>query len=222
MKILILVLSASQHPYDKFMEAQQKTWDSVAHSNVDTVYFLHGTPGLVGNICFTNANDAYFSMHCKMREAMEQIDISKYDFVFRTNSSSYVIKSRLYDLCLTLPKENLYGGAELGGADWAKVNFQGVEVPQHCASGAGIFMSRDVAICLRDNIPCDIEMEDDVLIGRLLASHGFGFSYLNNSRVDLAGLLKYNPDAWHYRMKSPNRLKDIQLMYKLHNKIYGT
>lgn len=224
MKILIMVLSSAQPPYDKFMEAQRTTWDIIPHPNVDTVYFLHGVGGMVGNVCYTTASDDYFKMHCKMRECMEQIDLSQYDFVFRTNSSSYVIKDRLYELCQTLPKEGLYGGKTLGGEDWDKVLFQGQYVAQHCASGAGIFMSNDVAMVLRDKIPCDIQLEDDVLIGRLLYANGYPVTYVNDSRLDVVnGILLYNADAWHYRIRSQNRDKDIQLMYKLHNKIvYGT
>ena len=39
MKILILVLSCLDKPFDLLMKRQQETWDSIPNENIKTIYY---------------------------------------------------------------------------------------------------------------------------------------------------------------------------------------
>lgn len=208
MKILILVLSYTQPPYDALMEAQQKTWDSINVPGVTTLYYsgkVMGTQGYSWQYCYNaNCSDDYFLMHHKFAECLRAIDISKYDLVFRTNSSSYVNKAKLLEFATTLPKEKCYAGWSLG--------------EKEAVSGAGIFLSPDVIQILRDEIPAGENIEEDILIGRIL--HGkHGIKIVDDkSRFDVTdeNIAEVPKDRYHYRFKTSDRTQDVENMRKVH------
>lgn len=234
-KVLIMVLSYNQPPFDELMRAQHETWDSVEHPDVKTVYY-HGTKEPVDRPVVDwdkrttpergtweelefNCIDSYYYMAGKFKYALDYAfsDQAKpynlkfeWDFIFRTNSSSYVNKKRLVEFAATLPKENLYAGKTLVDLN----DFSGIAI-----SGAGIWLSRDTAEILQKEIDPEFEMEEDIYIGRILRKQGI-VPIKDESRFDypedLVSKYYYDADVYHIRFKTGDRKKDADNMRLVH------
>lgn len=219
MKILILVLSYNSPPFDVLMRTQQASWDSVEVEGVRTVYY-HG--GIIPDSVLYNPNnsfiqagfritDEYYRMAGKFKKALELTKDWEYDYIFRSNSSSYISKAALVEFAKTLPTEKLYAG-------WTMVDSEdhgGLAV-----SGAGIWLSRDTAEILRNEIDENFEMEEDVYCSRILRKNGIT-AIDDKSRIDVDFDNDYIPlDKYHYRFKhGGNRLIDCHNMKMLHKRI---
>lgn len=224
MKILILVLSYNSPPFDVLMRTQQESWDSVKEEGIRTVYYHGGLPKQ-GDLKFSlrhsnpysswervefDITDEYYYMAGKFREALRYTQDWEYDYIFRTNSSSYVNKKELVEFAKTLPTEKLYAG-------WTFVDSE--DHGGLCVSGAGIFLSPDTAKILLDNIDPNFEQEEDVYAGRILRKHGIT-AIDDKSRYDVESFHPYIPtNLYHYRCKTGNRLIDAHNMVMLHKKI---
>ena len=196
-KVIILVLSCAEPPYDALYRAQQETWNSVVVEGVATTfYFCDAVPGMIA--------------HLKAELAAL---VTEWDFVFRTNSSSYVDKAALRCHAGSLPQERVYQGVDGGGF----------------ASGSGFFVSGDVAKLLARELPDEPQEEiEDVAVGRVLARAGIGvlpgarrcdywheqfLARFYNREVDLVALR----DAYHVRCKCEgDRAKDVEAMRAVH------
>jgi hypothetical protein len=133
-----------------------------------------------------------------------------YDFIFRTNASSYINKAKLLEHASHQLKTKCYNG-KLGGG---------------FASGCGFLMSTDLTNILRtmDDYPSDSE---DCLIGVYLERAGihptdaarwdvFPYNSSHDQRIK-------NPYLYHYRCKSDDldRTKDVWAMKHIHNLLHG-
>lgn len=221
-KVLILVLSYNQPPFSDLMEAQKKSWASLYHEDITTVFYYGGNGKDEVVNAYTkdekilhsdfkfNITDRYYLMAGKFRKALKVARYMNWDHIFRTNSSSYINYTNLLKVADTLPKEKLYQG-------WT------IEDSNHdgglAVSGAGIWLSRDCAEILEKEINPDEEREEDVMIGRILRPHGIT-AVDDRSRVDYPA---YGVDrilsAYHIRFKNQNRNLDAQNMINVHKKI---
>lgn len=227
MKILIMVLSYNESPYKELMQAQQETWDSIEVEGVRTVYYYGGHEAMPDEkilavvlgktttelIC--GCTDSYYYMSQKFQIALEFVKDWDYDIIFRTNSSSYVNKQRLKEFAETLPKEKLYAG-------WT-VHDSNSEDKGMCVSGAGIWLSRDTAEILRNEIDPNFEQEEDVYCGRILRKHGIiaideqsRYDYPQNNLFD--SMTERLRTLYHIRFKTTNRIQDANNMRFIHQK----
>ncbi len=214
MRILILVLSYNQPPYSDFMLTQMATWDSVTIPGVDTCYYYGGgkdeyivRPGETSMRLEIATSDAYENMHWKFKRALDAVPYHKYDYVFRTNSCSYVHKKRLLKIAKSLPAEFCYAG-------WDNIGY---------VSGAGIFLSPDVCERLRHALTEDPHGAEDVLIGSLLKGH-VPIKPLRDCRTDVGMDGSCRTSGFHWRFKTSNdpadRYRDVVNMRKLHRRLY--
>ena len=220
MKILILVLSYNESPYKDLMKAQQQSWDSIKTNRTETFYYYGGTDVITGiqrkGAAYSEfgfpITDEYYYMAGKFQMMLQYIfDLGLYyDFIFRTNSSSYINKEKLAEFAETLPKEKTYAGWTM-----EDTNFDGGLM----VSGAGIWLSPDCATYLREEINPDEEIEEDVLIGRILRKNGIT-AIDDKSRVDVPSFFSVVPlNKYHYRCKTRDRMHDAANMRILHDKI---
>lgn len=208
-------------PYNKLFEAQRETWDSVPKEDVHTLYYHGGASEnqydlLQQNhkshsgIIQTADTNAYYYMASKFQTALKFALLSQPDIIFRTNSSSYVNKQKLKEFAATLPKEKLYAG-------WTMVDSEdhgGLVV-----SGAGIFLSKDTAKILIENIDPQFEQEEDIYCGRILRKHGI-VATDDKNRYDVPSQFSEIPlDRYHYRFKTGDRIQDAKNMVELHKRI---
>lgn len=224
-----MVLSSKQEPYDKFMRAQQETWDSIRCEGVDTLYFTedgeeileYASPYSLAKVLAVPCDGDYFNMHWKFRLALDYVKTntgwSPYDFIFRTTASCYIDKSMLYQHAHTLRRGKLYSGWRLGFPN-ELIEHDGYTIPNVAVSGAGIWLSPDCCDILRRELKEGINIEEDILIGRILATYGIPLKK-DMSRVDIADMEQEIIPSYHYRFKTGDREQDIKNMYKLHELI---
>lgn len=210
-KILILVLSYNDGVYAELMKSQQQTWDSVEVDGVRTVYYYGGGKGWVNEKEFSaEASDAYYTMAHKCVEAMKAVNLDSFDFIWRTNSSSYICKKRLVEFAKTLPKEKCYAGWKIDGS-------LGYDI----VSGAGFMITPDVAKILIEKTDVFFEREEDVLFAEVLFKNGIEIID-DKSRYDVGEyVLPYDTptDRYHYKLKNGDRLHDAANFFKLHEKV---
>ena len=199
MRVVILVLSCQRPPYDALLAAQRRTWDSVSVEDVTTVYYF----------C-----DGMEEMTGRLREALRDLAATLgWDFVFRTNASSYVDKAALLDFSRGLPQSGCYCGIDGDGF----------------ASGSGFFLSPDAAEMLAEDLP-DVSAEaEDVVTGRLLVARGVRVTpgaerrdYWHDRFVGAFRGVEQDEEAlraaYHVRCKADggNRAMDVLAMEDVH------
>lgn len=193
MKILILIISNDHHPFDQL---QTYNWDRFMKINTDIdCYYLKEKPELETNYKLDGNNlylkmtpHYYISIYQKTIEALSILKYQEYDFIIRTNMSSFLIKDRLVKYLEKLPRIGVYAGCksyytdkfqifspevyqQTGNISLANKIFQ-VNKPIPFASGACFIITPDIAKILVENIVNNkqqiIMAPDDVLVGYLL------------------------------------------------------
>lgn len=206
MKVLIMVLSSRQSPYGQLIDAQLKSWDSVFVDNIAVTYY-YGHPwikqsmsqGRSGSLALPCSDD-YNMMHWKFKLALDHIWDWEWDFIFRTNSSTYIRKEKIYEFLKDKPREKYYAGENGGGY----------------ASGTGAILSRDCADIIRNQFTEDPSPSEDSLIGTYLQRNGI-FVQPGPKRLHFNFDEDKILEADYYRCKSPDndRTKDIYAMNEL-------
>jgi hypothetical protein len=217
MKILILVLSLNDGSiYDEFKKTQIDTWDSISKKNVETYYYYGNNDNDIinGNIILTNVSERLFNCGHKFIKTLDLIYDINFDFIFRTNSSSYVDKNLITEFLIkktNIPlDENFYCGVN---GLYQNIKF---------ASGSGFFLSKkNVKLLLDNKKNFNHNLIDDVAVGEIMQknniilhqSERFDIVQENINQIDINNLpTKY----FHYRFKTNNRHVDIKNMEKIH------
>ena len=207
LKILILVLSSKKPPYDMLYQTQRDTWDAVDVMNVSSLYYW----------C-----DDFDTMIQKFATAIHAIMKWDWDFIFRTNSSSYIDKQRLLDQAQTLPLNKAY----------------------QCigCSGAGFFLSRDLVSDLCHDLVghTHTHIPEDVVIWQTLQARNINLlpGAMRSDIWPRPGRVVVNDDsnvidfadekriknAYHVRCKSDtsDRQKDVFAMKIVHHIKYSS
>ncbi len=153
-------------------------------------------------------------------KTLDAFDISfrdfEFDYIYRTNVSSYLDLARLQKFVEDKPRDNFYAGL-IG-------NYYGINF----ASGSGYFISRDlVSRVLQNKDLWDHNLVDDVSLGKLLTRE-FIIDIQKVERVDLdssdfdSNRILDNPrNVFHYRCKSVDPNTTIEIMNTIH-KIIST
>ncbi len=209
MKVLILVPVSGGVVFQNFQKMQSKTWDSIDHENIKTVYYKgEGDNTFNGKIFSCDEPEEYERHHRLHKKAIDACIEMDWDICFRTSAASYINKEMLYSKCLTLPTTKLYAGK--CGHDNHKNNF---------VSGAGIFYSKDIAKILSKKILRFDKAAEDVLIAHILKINKIKITQNDQSRIDIADAEIPKGRSYHYRIKSDDRSKDILCMHQLHRTI---
>lgn len=166
MEVLILVQSIEKDGYRDLVRTQKETWDSVQHSQVRTVFYYPDPDheGFNGQDLYIMANRDYYLMFNHFIKAISMCLKYEWDFLFKTDNSSYVNKQELVDLLLSKPRQKYYGGQA----------YQGPPSPD-CywpfLWGEGYALSRDVAerlVEFFEYCPGIYYGAEDMMLGRAL------------------------------------------------------
>jgi len=166
------------------------------------------------NEIITTVPDLYSLIGAKTLDAFA-VSVQEFDFdyIYRTNVSSYLDLTRLQRFAEGMPRNNLYAGL-IG-------NHHGISF----ASGCGYFISRDLVIKVLQNKELwDHNEIDDVSLGKLL-NKNLGVEIEEIKRIDLDSSdfdfkIGDNPlGVFHYRCKAADPNTTIQIMHKLHKMI---
>lgn len=199
MRVLVLVLSSARSPWMEIQVAQKRTWESEDVPDAPVMHYFADEPQ---------------AMTGQLRQALRLALAGRWDFVFRTNSSSYVDRWRILVHAKWLPAAECYQGIDGDGF----------------ASGSGFFLSRDAAAILANDLPWRSEvLADDVAVGQVLVSHGIFVTpgaeridyWYERMKVDIGheteiGFRERLVSAYHVRCKGEPRERDIEAMDVVH------
>ncbi len=249
MKILFLVLDTFSPEYQVLKKAQLNTWCKDANSMGHRVVFYRGNVNsetlLKDHTLTVKGDDTISNSACKLVLALEYCleNIKGYDYVYRTNLSSFVDVAMMQDF-LAAPTTNLgelvYAGV-IGcyhGKPISLLHMLISQIPRllrpsvkfrpiRFASGSGFFLAlKTCRLIINNRKNIDYKLIDDVAIGKLLSLYGL---YPNSlPRIDILADCNENQDGpisfpgdnhvFHFRIKGANRIKDAIAMHWLHSK----
>ncbi len=135
-----------------------------------------------------------------------------FDYIYRTNVSSYLKLEGLNSYIKDQPRINFFSG------------YKGTHHGITFASGSGYFISKDLVervVSLEDH--WDHDLIDDVAIGKLLGIH-HDVQIREAERLDFDSIESYaedqindNQQIFHFRCKAKNADVTISLMHMLHS-----
>jgi hypothetical protein len=190
-------------------------------ANIDC-YFYKGDPTISEKVkinYFTNTvtvsiEDTYSNIYEKTLRVFDYFypKLSSYDFIFRTNLSSFIRFDKYIQLAMTFPKENFCSAiiGDIGGIDKTKF-----------PSGAGFTITPDLVKRLCDERPSFISI-DDVPIGYALQK--WNIPIILSYRYDIKKndhIETFETDHFHFRLKTNNRSQDVINYKKLVQKYYS-
>lgn len=231
MNVVIIVISSIEEPYNKLESAIRRTWGNNNNNNVKIFYnYGNGSSTFIdGDKIICDCPENIDNIGLKTIKSLELI--SEFDYVFRTNLSSFVNINNMIKYLQNMPSEKFYGGM-------CTLNFSGEHLQKFgegtFASGSGYFLSKDVVNLIIDNKELwDHSVIDDVAIAGLLKRLGILPTLC--PRIDINsisnGILYYNSipisdddinKCYHFRCKtSGDRSGDIEIFKKLNSKLNG-
>lgn len=142
-KVLILVISTDEPPYDKMITTSLATWDSVEVECCETIYYTGKShKPSTDKIKYLPIDNDLFSMGKKNLAIFDWALKNKdFDYVARVNASCYVNKEELLKYCQNLPNENLFAGSVADSQNGFK----------YVWGGGQFIISRDVINKIVDN-----------------------------------------------------------------------
>ena len=170
---------------------------------------------LIGKEIQVMVLDSYLTLKWKQIGAYKYlIDNFDFDFLYETNTSSYIRISKLIDKVEELPDSNLYAGS----TPWESANF---------ISGANRLTSRDlIERVVANRHLWDISVLEDVAFGKLVKRLGAKVIPLKSCEVPTLEALNEIDSSelmshYHFRAKSgtPENRHDVQIMNALHSKL---
>lgn len=206
MKLLVLIISSDNFPGSNLVfpyKELQKVWSSYMHLDPEHIeaYFIRGNPELTAE--FEVVDDVVW---CKTEEnvipgilnktimSMEYLlpRIDEFDFILRTNLSSFYVFPRLLEFLKTIPKTGCYCASGEG-----------------FGSGCGFLLSSDIVKLLVENKNhlFNNSINDDVAIGYFLRDKGI--KLYPAPRIDFLSLEdwfnyrdKITSNDFHFRVKN--------------------
>jgi hypothetical protein len=220
MKILVLILASDNS--DTYIKLQQ-LWRRIIclDKNIES-YFIKADPNIheeivcIEDTIYVKCEETYRNITYKSKKAFEFFSdrIYEFDYIFRTNVSSFIDFKKYKNWLNRLSKNRVYNG---------NISWHG---PIIYASGCGF-------TCTPDVVEKFIEAEysnsyiDDVYFGEICMSHSIQVTSapLNmitfNSMLDEMALFNSFDCAFHFRLKSEDRNTDIELFKILLGNYYS-
>jgi len=213
-KVLMLVLASDTNEYyKKFQELWRQYMNS--NPNIDC-YFYKADPTLKEDALLVDKNtlvvkceESLDKCYEKTLKAFEYFSnqFNKYDYIFRTNLSSFVVFDHYLEFCKMLPKLSMCS-AFIGTTHY------GLQFP----AGAGFTLTPDLATRLLEEKPPLIE-QDDVSIGHALKVWNIPIvpaprtDILVNKDIDnLDSIVSTDKSIFHYRVKHLSNNRDIDTL----------
>lgn len=156
--------------------------------------------------------DIYGNIGAKTLGALRYVlQAHQFDFLFRTNTSSYVFLPLLHQFVQSLPDKAYYAG------------FLGQTPQMTFVGGAGILLSRDAVAFAAQDSGWDWDLMDDLALARSMARAGIAPRPL--PRIDVRSpdrVTSVPPAQWqtcfHVRCQSAgDRMRDIETMRRVHS-----
>jgi hypothetical protein len=212
-KVLMLVLASDGPIYNKF----QDCWRRYMNSNPDiTCYFYKAKPDLESEFLFNGKNTLFVKCTESWDTCWEKTLmvfryfmplVDNYDFIYRTNLSSFIHFGRYLEYCSRLPLTGVYSG------------FIGKHDGGVYASGSGFTLSKDTFKKVVEMGYAQKKLiQDDVTIGAILKQ----CVLTSAKRINWSDirLLDTDLELFHVRLKSTDRNLDIKRFNQLIDRYY--
>lgn len=224
-KVLVLIIASDDQPVYPEL---QKIWRTYMHNDPEHIeaYFIRGNPDLpfmytidgdtlwlrtAENIIPGIINKTILSL-----EALSPHIYRKFDYVLRTNLSSFYVFPRLLEFLKKCPRKKFYCGSDIG-------------INRNIASGSGFILSHDLAKLLITNKRYFVNNQssyDDVLIGEFMCKQKIPLTI--HQRTDFFTLQSWydqkdNLDGFQFRVKNENHLRlsdDVYIQTQLLHRFY--
>lgn len=209
MKLIILVISSKIGVYPEMESTIRNTWASKKDNDIK-VLFQHcngkNNETVIDseNNLLCKCNEKLENIGYKMLESLNFINKNlEYDYIFRTNLSSYVDTKKLYDYIKMNHID--YGGVIGLYSDNTKF-----------ASGAGYVLSKkSVNYILENQTKWDHSFIDDVALAKLMESD-FNITPLKRQTINSVNE-EIDLNHFHYRCKQKNRFEDLHILKKIYS-----
>jgi len=214
MKFLVLVICAEGTTiYDNLENAVRNTWGTLKDDRWE-IFYLYSNPKIEkpyidGDKFYAKTQENLKSIGHKMLQAFDFFfNNYEFDYIFRTNLSSYV---DLPKLATILESKNFNYDGVVGKA--AGIQF---------ASGAGYVLSKNcVNYVINHKQYWNHSLIDDLALGRLMNDNKIFPSGELTRQTILRVSEKIDPNQYHYRCKQKNRLDDVHLINRIHETKYA-
>jgi hypothetical protein len=235
-KLAVFVITSDHFPVYLELQKMWQLYSEKAPEQV-SIYFLRADPDLAtthrieSDVIWAKTSEGWSPDSAgiinKTVLSMEALLLQSpdFDYVLRTNLSSFYHFPRLLKTLEILPRTRCYYGSSTNGDADA------------VGSGCGFIMSRDLALMLvehKQELLDRKQPQDDQIVGKFFFSHNIPL--LQHSRLDLLSLDdwysyqdKIPPDIFHFRIKVVDRwapplpgnneyrvMDDIYIHRKLH------
>lgn len=160
MKLVVLVLDSYTPNSIRNSEIQKRTWVKDFEDSCDVLFYKAGKENKkLDRDLILDCSDTYSAMGVKTIKALEWVNLNTdYDYIFRTNTSSYVNFRNLIAYLSKIEKDGVDYCGFIG-------KFDGIEY----VSGSGIILSQfAVKSILKKKNKLDESVVEDVAIGKLL------------------------------------------------------
>lgn len=227
LKILVLIIASETLPIHVELH---KIWRSYMHADPEhvEVYFIKGDPNLdvpceiIGDTVWSKCEEnmipgILYKTVLSLEHFLPRIG-TEFDYVLRTNLSSFYIFPRLLDYLKQQPKDNLYLGVKGGFVGWEYV------------AGSGFIMSPDIVEKIVSNkayfFNYPLTVLDDLVIGEFLINSGVKIT--PQEQMLVTSIEGWNEskqqipaDIFQFRVQMPNRvINDIMVHTELLNRFY--
>lgn len=219
-KLIVLIIYSENIPVFKEMKALSTKYHELYADTVKYFYVQYNNEitedlcetGNIIHVCGNESGTEGYGIYAKTIKAMQHI-INKYDFEFvmRTNISSFLCLDNILKYLDTIPKSGYAGGYSWG---------------THL-SGTGIFMSRDVIEILTKDIR-HLVPYDDYNISAIIKQNKiktkciqipYSIRFVENNKYDEN--LYYDKNVLYFRIKNKDREIDIMYFKNFLKRIYG-
>ena len=160
MKLVVLVLDSYTPNSIRNSAIQKQTWVQDFEDSCDVLFYKAGKENKkLGYDLILDCSDTYSAMGVKTIKAFEWVNSNlDYDYIFRTNTSSYVDFRNLMKYLSKISKEETHYSGYIG-------KFDGIDY----VSGSGIILSKlAIKSILKSKNQLDESVVEDVAIGKLL------------------------------------------------------
>ena len=218
MKFLVLILTSDSEIYRVY----QQLWSKYMNLNPDIhCYFYKADPTLdvpirkIGNNILVRMEENWDTIYPKTLEVFKYLHdtFDNYDYILRTNMSSFFRFDKYLEACKTFPTKNFC---------YAIVGIYHQDGNQKFPSGAAITMTPDVARLIATHPPTPVCL-DDVSIGKTLLLNGIVLTPACRYDIKIGeDVDAINTDIYHFRVCTTDRSHDLVVYEKLIQKYYGS
>jgi len=212
MKILISILAYNDNSiYSKLEQTIRNTWGKNTPENVDLIFYYGDSTNdhLINDKLYLNIKEKYENISHKTLKMYQFVEKSfEFDYIFRTNLSSYVYINELINFIKDKPKNNFFCGVQ-GYSKKHKIKY---------ISGSGYFLSRNlVKLIVEKSNQWDLNVIDDLALSKLMQQNNIPL--INGKRIDINDkkIGNINIKNYHYRCKN---VKDRNFDNIIMEKIY--